>query len=319
MAKYALVGDIGGTNARFALVQSGSTQLQQVRVLACADYSNLDSAVVAYLAQVGEQVEEACLAFACPVHADWIQMTNNHWCFSKAEMQSKLQLRTFKVLNDFTAMALGMPQVDASGLLQVGGGEGMAGRPRLVIGPGTGLGVSALVPSALGWIPLAAEGGHVSWPITSEWELQLWQHLKSLHSRISAERLLSGAGLLLLYQAYAVLRQQPCHLDSPAKVTEAALAATDPLAVEVLEHFCRVLGEVAGNAALTIGTLGGVYICGGIVPRFPEFFAKSGFRQAFEAKGRMQSYMEAMPVWLVNAEYPGLLGAAAGLANQAVS
>lgn len=318
MSDWALVGDVGGTNARFALVHPGSVELHHIKVLPCAEFDNLDGAVRAYLQQVGVTVQEACIAFACPVHGDEVKMTNNHWRFSKSSMQVSLGLQTLKCINDFTAMALGMPQVPDSDVIAVGSGESLHGRPRLVIGPGTGLGVSALVSNGNDWIPLAAEGGHVNWAPTSEWEIQLWLHFKKHFSRISAERLLSGAGLLLLYQGYCALRGLEERCATPADVTNGALQDGDELCLEVLNHFCGILGEVAGDAALTIGALGGVYICGGIVPRFPELFLGSPFRQQFEEKGRFKDYMKAIPVWLVNAEYPGLLGAAAGLANAAV-
>ncbi|MFP8965479.1 glucokinase [Pokkaliibacter sp. CJK22405] len=319
MTKWSLVGDVGGTNARFALVRDSEVALQYIEVLACKDFDNLDGAVAAYLSKQNVEVSEACIAFACPVHGAEIKMTNNHWSFDKETMQQRLGLKTFKCLNDFTAMALGMPLLAGNDLMLNGGNAKAApDKPRLVIGPGTGLGVSALVWHSGQWLPLSTEGGHVNWAPVDEWEMSLWQWLREKHERISAERLLSGAGLLLLYQGYCALRGLPERCEKPADVTDRAIKERDELCLEVLSHFCRILGGVSGDAALTLGALGGVYICGGIVPRFPELFVQSGFRAQFEAKGRLSSYMKDIPVWLVRAEYPGLMGSAAGLFNDAV-
>ncbi|MFC6673023.1 glucokinase [Marinobacterium aestuariivivens] len=315
MSEYALVGDIGGTNARLALVRPGSVELESIRTLACADYANLDEACLAYLAEVGvAAVDRACLAFACPVQGEQIRMTNNHWAFSRTEMQQRLGLEQFRLLNDFTAMALGMLHVRDDELVAVGGGESLAGSPRLVIGPGTGLGVSALVPAGSDWVPLSTEGGHVSFAPTDEVEVAVWRQLREQFGRVSVERILCGQGLVNLYRALAGYRALPAQFSEPAEITTAGLAG-DALARETLSRFCRILGEQAGDAVLTIGARGGVYLCGGILPRIRDFFLASAFREGFEAKGRFVDYLRSVPVWLCTADYPGLLGAAAGLDN----
>lgn len=314
-----LVGDIGGTNARFALVEPGSDQLQSIAVLPCADFDNLDGAVNAYLEQVGVvDVRRACMAFACPVHGETIRMTNNPWVFRKTEMREALGLDLFKTVNDFTAMALGVPHVSAEHLHAVGGGESDQRRARLVIGPGTGLGVSGLVPTRYNWVPLATEGGHVDFAPTDDLEMAVQQALRIRFGRVSVERILSGQGLLNLYQALAEIRQAPVRLQSPEAVSKAALDQLDPLAREALKLFCEILGRVAGNAALTLGSLGGVYLCGGIIPRFLDYFRDSPFRAAFEEKGRMKPLMESIPVFVVTEPYTGLLGAAEALNNDEV-
>jgi len=315
MNDFALVGDIGGTNARLALVKPGSVQLEAVRTLACADYENLDAACFAYLAEAGVAgVDRACLAFACPVQDEWIRMTNNHWAFHRQEMQQQLGLSQLRLLNDFTAMALGMLHTDASDLQPVGGGESLEGAPRLVIGPGTGLGVSALVPAGEEWIPLATEGGHVGFAPTDEVEVSVWRHLKERYGRVSVERILCGQGLVDLYRALAAYHSQPAPLTQPAEITAAALAG-EALADETLSRFCRILGEQAGDAVLTLGARGGVYLCGGILPRVRDYLLASDFRKGFESKGRFVDYMRQVPVWLCTADMPGLVGAAAGLEN----
>lgn len=319
-AEWALVGDIGGTNARFALVQPGTTDLTQVKVLACQDYSNLDGAVKAYLDQSGiGGVTKACLAFACPVQGDRIKLTNAHWAFEKREMQTRLGLTVFKVVNDFTAMALGVMHVAPEQRFQVGGDTARATAPALVIGPGTGLGVSGLVPTPQGLLPLATEGGHVDLVATDTLELAILGHLRTQFGRVSAERVLCGEGLENIYRA---LQAEQGLTSSPlraAEITAAALAQADPLATATLDLFCAWLGRVAGNAALTLGALGGVYVCGGIIPRISEFFRHSRFRACFEEKGRMSAYLKPVPVWVVTDNYTGLKGAAAALDNAVVT
>lgn len=316
---YSLVGDIGGTNARFALVERGSFQPRAIEILACGDYRNLDHAVTEYLARVGvSEVGEACLAVASPVTGSRVRMTNNHWCFDTDEIRRQFGWRTFKVINDFTAMALGVPHVPEEHLVHVCGGPGDSRRARLVIGPGTGLGVSGLVPINEGWVPLMTEGGHVDFAPTDEDEMAILRILKARFGRVSVERILCGQGLLNLYQAHAEIQGVPVALDAPEKVTAAALEDNDALARHTLRHFCELLGRVAGNGVLTLGSTGGVYLCGGILPRFLDFFLESPFRNGFEDKGRMRPLLEATPVYVVTEPYTGLLGAAEALTNPEV-
>lgn len=318
-ADFALVGDIGGTNARFALVRPGTFGLERVEVLPCRDYPGLDTAVAAYLDHVGlARVSQACMAFACPVHEDWIRMTNNPWQFSRKAMQERLGLQLFKVVNDFTAMALGVPLVSSAHLVKVGGLEGEPRYPRLVIGPGTGLGVSALVPSHGDWIPLATEGGHAAFAPASDREVAILRHLHRQFGRVSVERILCGPGLVNLHRAVAYLDGHPPRWQSASEISKAALELRDPEAVAVLQQFCEILGRVSGDAALTLGARGGVYLCGGMVPRFTAFLRASGFRAGFEDKGRMRDYVASIPVFVVMEPYTGLLGAAAALGNREV-
>lgn len=316
---YALVGDIGGTNARFALVRTGEFKPQAIEVLACGDYDNLDAAIADYLQRCGVgDVQEACLAVASPVRGTQVRMTNNHWRFDSEEVRQQFGWRTFKVINDFTAMALGVPHVAEDHLIHVCGGPGDPRRPRLVIGPGTGLGVSGLVPIQHGWAPLMTEGGHVDFAPTDDTEMAILRILKARFGRVSVERILCGQGLLNLYQAHAEIQGVAAPLDAPEKITAAALDSSDALARHTLRHFCELLGRTAGNAALTLGSLGGVYLCGGIVPRFVDFFLESPFQNGFEDKGRMRPLMESTPVYVVMETYTGLLGAAEALGNPEV-
>ncbi|MBW0146615.1 glucokinase [Marinobacter arenosus] len=318
-SQYALVGDIGGTNARFALVAQGSVRPEAIEILPCGDYGNLDDAVVDYLERVGvASVSEACLAVASPVSGTRVRMTNNHWCFDTDEVRARFGWQAFKVINDFTAMALGVPHVRSDQLVHVCGGPGDERRPRLVMGPGTGLGVSGLVPITHGWVPLMTEGGHVDFAPTDDTEMAILRILKARFGRVSVERILCGQGLLNLYQAHAEIQGVAAPLDAPERVTEAALGQADPLARHALRHFCEILGRVAGNAVLTLGSTGGVYLCGGILPRFLDFFLESPFRAGFEDKGRMRPLVERTPVYVVTEPYTGLLGAAEALGNPEV-
>lgn len=312
--KLALVGDIGGTNARFALWRDN--RLESVRVLATADYPGPEQAISTYLAELAlplGAVDSVCLACAGPVSDDLFRFTNNHWRLSRSAFCRDLQVRELLLINDFSAMALGMTRLREGERIAICPGEADADRPAVVIGPGTGLGVGTLLAQADGsWRALPGEGGHVDLPIGNSREAALWQQLYRQLGHVRAEDVLSGGGLLVLYQAICALDGHKLGLHSPAEVTAAALAG-DPIAVAVLEQFCCWLGRVAGNNVLSLGARGGVYIVGGVVPRFAEFFRHSGFSASFSEKGCMSHYFSDIPVWLVTAEYPGLMGAGVAL------
>ncbi len=310
-----LVADIGGTNARFAL-ETAPQVLQHTDVLAANDYDSIVEAIRTYLARVGNPpIRHAAIAIANPIVGDWVQMTNHHWAFSIETTRQALHLDTLILLNDFTAQALSVPQVGAEELVQVGGGQPLASAPKAVIGPGTGLGVSGLVPGQGGFVALAGEGGHVSFSPFDDTEIYLWQYARERYSHVSAERLLSGAGLSLIYEALAVREQVDRPTLTAAEISERALGGHSPLARLSLDIFCAILGTTAANLALTLGARGGVYVCGGIVPRFIDYFPTSPFRSRFESKGRFDAYLAAIPVYVVLNKQPGLAGAAVALAQ----
>ena len=321
MTRPALIGDIGGTNARFALVTPGTTAPHDILTLPCADYPGVVEAVRDYLLRVGASGEnapqEACLAFACPVHTERVTMTNNHWDFTKTEVREALGLATFKVINDFMAQALGVPHVSDDDLISVQEGENVEHTARLVIGPGTGLGVAGVFPGRRAWIPLPTEGGHVSFAPTDAQELAIYERFHRRYGRVSVERVLCGQGLLDLYRVLAEIEELPPQAESPAEVTQLANAG-DPLGRDTILRFLKILGGVSGDAALTMGARGGVYLCGGIVPRLIDWLPHSGFLNAFCAKGRMRPYNEAIAVRVVTAPWTGLLGAAEALHNEEV-
>ncbi len=309
-----LVADIGGTNARFAL-ETAPGVLEDVEVLPCAGFATLEAAMRSYLARVAAHaVSHAAIGIANPVTGDWVQMTNHHWAFSIEATRQALGLASLVVINDFTALALSLPHLPADELVQVGGGEPVAGGPLALIGPGTGLGVSALIPHAGGYTPLSGEGGHVSFAPFDEREAAVWRFARDRFGHVSAERLLSGPGLVLIYQALAALAGEDAADYSAADITERGLAGQCPRCRETLDAFCAMLGTASANLALTLGARGGVYLGGGIVPRLIDYFKTSPFRPRFEDKGRFSAYMAAIPVYVIDSRYPALIGASAALA-----
>ncbi|MCW4149598.1 glucokinase [Halomonas sp. 18H] len=321
MTRPALIGDIGGTNARFALVTPGAFAPHDILSLPCADYPGIIEAVRDYLDRVGAHGEhaprEACLALACPVHGERVVMTNNHWDFTRTEVRDALNLELFKVINDFMAQALGVPHVAEGERVTLQAGHCAPHATRLVIGPGTGLGVAGVFPGRHDWIPLPTEGGHVTFAPTDEREQNLLRHFRNRYGRISVERLLSGQGLLDLYVAHCSLKGANPQHRTPAEVTAAA-GSGDPVARDTLLRFLKILGDVSGDAALTMGARGGVYLCGGILPRLLDWLPDSRFLEAFHDKGRMRDYTASLPVQVVTAPWTGLLGAAEALHNPEV-
>lgn len=316
----AMVGDIGGTNARFAIWEDD--QLHSIRVFPTVDYASPEKALLVYLQDLALQlgnVGSICLAVAGPVTGDDFHFTNSHWKINRQSFCAALKIDHLIMVNDFTAMALGMTRLRDDEYLTVRQGKGDPKSARVVIGPGTGLGVGTLIRSGENhWTAVPGEGGHVDLPIGNAREALLWTRLMVDHEHVSAETILSGAGLLLLYQVSCALDGIEAELKSPAAITAAALKG-DAVASAVLEQFCVFLGRVAGNSVLTVGGRGGVYIAGGVIPRFVDFFMQSGFNKALAEKGLMKDYFNDVPVWLVTAEYPGLMGAGVALDQFAAS
>ena len=314
-----LIADIGGTFARFAL-NSDRGRFDQVASLRCAEHEDFHAAVTAYLRQTGNaSVRHAAIAIANPVSGDDVRMTNYHWQFSIEQMRERLGLDTLLVVNDFTALAMALPRLAAHERRQVGGG---AARPRSVVGllgSGSGLGVSGLIPADDGWISLGSEGGHTSFSPRDERELTILQFAWREHGHVSFERLLSGPGLELIHSALAERAGQVAsgetRLRAP-EITRRALAGVDAVCTQALDAFCAMLGTAAGNLAVTLGAMGGIYIGGGIVPRLGEYFDRSGFRSRFEDRGRFSSYLAGVPTFVITAEQATFTGVAAILDAQ---
>lgn len=313
-----LVGDIGGTNARFGWIESENAPLTDIDTLPGADYATIVDAIRAYLAKHGKSQPRWCsIGIANPVVGDVVKMTNHDWAFSISGVQAELKLDRFLVINDFTALALSLPAMEASDLRQVGQGAAVPGAPLALLGAGTGLGVSGLLPAGSGHraIPINGEGGHVTLAAIDEREEKVVAILRRRFGHASAERALSGPGIENLYLAVRELAgakdAQPL---SAAQITERATAGSDPHCVEVMDLFFSFLGTVAGNLALSLGSLGGLYIGGGIVPRLGDAIDKSRFRQSFENKGRFRKYVEQIPTYVLHSKVsPGLIGAARAL------
>lgn len=319
-----LLADIGGTYARFTL-EAAPGVFEHAATLRCADHADFHAAVSAYLgAMPAGQVQHAAVAIANPVEGDEVRMTNYHWQFSIEQMRQRLGLATLVVVNDFTALAMALPRLAPDGKRQIGGG---AARERSVVGllgAGTGLGVSGLIPADDGFIALGTEGGHASFSPRDERELAIlhhaWKHLPANHgplAHVSFERLLSGPGLELIYRALAERAgvRAAEGLTAP-EITRRALAGADAVCGATLEAFCAMLGTAAANLAVTLGALGGIYIGGGIVPRLGEYFDRSPFRARFEDKGRFSAYLAQIPTWVVTADDATFRGVSAILGAQ---
>ena len=314
LAQYSLVADIGGTNARFALVADDSPLAIEPRNLVCADYETIVDATLTYIDQVAlGKPYRAAMSIASPVTGDALNMTNHSWSFSVGETREALGLQQLKVLNDYTALALALPTLDDSQRIQVGGGAALGGHPVAVLGPGTGLGVSAIVPAGDHWVPLESEGGHASYGPLNAREQMVIEVMRERLEHVSAESLVSGRGLSSIYEVITQLQQGSGTRLTPGEVTERALKLDCPLALETLSIFCDVFGTVAGNLALTLGARGGVYIGGGITLRIVDFFLRSGFRERFEKHGRLTPYLRAIPTYIIDTSYPALTGAIVAL------
>ena len=311
-----LVGDVGATNARFGLVSPDGAILHS-RTFADSDFAAIGEAIRAYLSQSGSSTTPriGCLAIAAPATGDEIRMTNHPWSFSVAALRAELGFERLEFINDFTAVALALPRLSPADRTQIGNGAPAAGRPIAVLGPGSGLGASGLVPAGSRWLPLTGEGGHVTMAAVTERENGVLGWMRRHFDHVSAERCLSGPGLVNLYNALAALDGAPAASYTAAQITDPAVMAQDALCHEATEMFCAMLGTVAGDLALSLGAQGGVYIAGGIVPRLGTRFADSGFRARFEAKGRLSPYLAAIPTYVVTHPLPAFLGCATKLAD----
>ena len=313
-----LVGDVGGTNARWAWQPRRDAALEHVRVLPCSQFDAIDACIAEYLRLEGLPAPR-CVAFgiATAITGDQVHMTNHHWRFSIAALQATLGVERLLVLNDFEALAQAVPALQGGELRAVGAGTSLAGATKAVIGPGTGLGVSGLVPDGHGgWSAMVGEGGHVTLPACTAREASLLAVLRERFDHVSAERALSGPGLVNLYEAVCTLDgEAAASLDPSAVVTRALAegAGQDTQCLEALTTFAALLGNVAGTLALTLGARGGVYIGGGIVPRLGARFDLLPFRSRFEDKGRFRNYLQAIPTWVIMADAPALLGATRAL------
>jgi len=307
----ALVADVGGTNVRFAVVGPGG-QPKRVANLKCRDYSSFLAATDAYLSRLGLRTRPTSAAFAVagPVLGDRIRLTNSPWTISARAVRRRYGFTDLHIINDFSAIALAIPRLRSTDRRKIGGGRAVQHAAIGVIGPGTGLGVSGLIWSGRHYVPLASEGGNVTLPPVDAFETEVIEIIRRQYTHVSAERLLSGAGLALLYRTIVEVKGLSARPLSPQTITSRARAGRCPVCLTTVNTFCAMLGTVAADLALTLGALSGVFIAGGIVPKLGPLFQRSPFRQRFESKGRFSAYLSAIPTWAITHRNPGLLGLA---------
>lgn len=316
-----VVADIGGTNARWGLVtgldSNGRYLIESIRTFENRHHPQFRDSLAAYLDALGGiEIKRVCVALAGPVLGDRINMTNINWSFSVRETEAAFGLDKLLIVNDFTALAYATSALGQADLVCIKQGIQKSAAPRAILGPGTGLGMASLIPVSERWIPVCGEGGHTAFAPRGDEEIALCQVMQKNEGYISKEALLSGSGLERIYRSLAEVRHLNAEPMAASKISGLAVSNADKLAVDALNIFCAVLGSAAADQALTVGALGGVYLGGGILPRVQEFLKKSPFEARFKEKGVMSHYMNDIPVYLIVADEPALIGAAALLAEQ---
>jgi glucokinase len=318
-----LIADIGGTNIRLALAdETNVAKYKEIETYQCAEFDSLADVIALYInkKQLSGFTINACLAIACPVDDDLISMTNLPWQFSKADLKSQLKLNSLSLINDYTAIAMAIPLLSNEQKVKIGGGETVANKPIAVCGPGTGLGVANLVPVTTSgvskWHCFSGEGGHVDFAPVGEQEITVLRYLNTMKKRVSYEQLLSGYGLEQIYQALVSEEGIDLPQLSAQEISKQGIDNSCTLCNQALLIFCQTLGSFAGNLALIMNSQGGVYIAGGIVPRFIDFLKASKFRERFESKGRLSHITLQTPTYVITEQQPGLLGAAAYILQQ---
>jgi len=321
-----LVADIGGTHARFGWLDGPVAAVEQVRSFPVREHAGPAQAAATYLHELARRLGAGyrparCAAFAVAtaVDGDRVELTNSRWSFSRRGLAADLGLQTLLVLNDFEALALALPRLTSNQLRSDRPLPVVRSATLAVLGPGTGLGVGAVVPTSHGWVAIAGEGGHATLAAADAFESEVLAQVRREFGHVSAERLLSGIGLPVLHAAVAAVHGLRTAPASTEQIVERGVAGTDALCASTLDSFFALLGGFAGNVALTLGARGGVYIGGGLVPRMAERFFASRFRERFEAKGRFRAYLEGIPTPLVTDTEAALTGAAFALEQHAAA
>jgi len=311
MTNLALVGDIGGTNSRFGLLELGSMKVADVEVLKNDNFEGLEAAITAYLTKRGiAELAAAAVDVAAPVDREFITLTNRAWTFSAESLRKAAHAKRFKLLNDFEALAWSLPHIASADLVQIGGEVRTKPQVKVVLGPGTGLGMATLAPLPDGeWMPIAGEGGHVTLPIKTAEELALKDKIMGKDRFAEVEDVLTGPGMLALYHAIAGTNA----LQKSEEVMQAGLQGTDGSAVKTLDHFMTFLMRLAGDMAMANQARGGVYLAGGIVPSLAEKLKAPKYRATFEEKGRLSEVMKHIPLYVITDSFPAFKGCAAAL------
>lgn len=310
-----LIGDIGGTNARFALATRRAPGFGSEMTLQCADFASAQDAISHYIdASNASQPAVICLAAAGPVVAQKVHFTNNHWQLDETMLAAQFPGSAVRLLNDFEAIAHSIASLNSADLLPIGSPELRPLPPGNctvgVVGPGTGLGAVGLKIVDGGRLPIAGEAGHIGFAPVTHRQIELLAHLREHYDRVSTERLVSGPGLTNIHRALGRVHGTDWPQRSAEEIFAAARNHSDDGAAEALQLFFEILGQAAGDFALAIGAFDGIYLGGGILPRYPELLANSSFRAGFENKGRCRAALEKVPTQLILHPNPGLLGAA---------
>lgn len=313
MLKFpVLIADIGGTNARFAILADAQSEPQHFPTVATADFASLDEAIArTVLAYAPHSPAAAILAVAAPIVGEEIALTNCHWVVRPKRMMEVLGLAQILLVNDFEAQALAAVALGPEHLEKIGGGEAQDGSARVVLGPGTGLGVAGLIQSGKVWIPVPGEGGHVDIGPRSARDFAVFPHIAKIGGRISAEQILCGPGLVNLYRAVCAADGIAPQFTTPAQITNAALDKSDPMAMETVDLFITCLGRLAGDLALVFMSRGGVFLTGGIAQKILPALRNGHFRAAFEDKAPHSATLKAMPVYVMTHKLAALAGLAA--------
>jgi len=304
-----LAGDIGGTNARFVLFRDGHYDESSLQKLPVANHPDLADTIASYLRDRGPISKIALSVASTAEYSDAMELTNSSVSFRVSDLVQRFSLQQARVVNDFTAAALGIVSLPEEQLQVLHAGTQESKAPRAVLGAGTGLGVSGLVYSGAYWIPLQGQGGHVTMVAQTERELAIRDVMAERFGHVSAERYLSGPGTVWIYQAICQLDGVEPVFDDATDISRSAIDGSCDISAEVMQIFCKYLGVVAGNLALSLGSTGGIYIAGGIVPSLGEYFTRSDFLYWLHYKGRFSEFVSDMPVWLVTGGEPALFGA----------
>ena len=313
MTELALVGDIGGTNSRFGLVEVGSTAVRDIDVLKNNNFGSLEEAIGAYVKSRGIiATAAAAVAVAGPVEGEVVSLTNRDWSFTRESLRKAALARRFHLLNDYEALAMSLPHLAGDDVVQIGGQTPAKPAVKIVLGPGTGLGMATLAPLPQGgWMALPGEVGHITLPVTSQAEFDWREKMSKPGVPFESEDAITGGGLLLMYRSIADKAAQ----NTPEEVLQAALAGNDPPAVRALDQFITWLARIAGDAAMTMQARGGVYLAGGIAPSIVEKLQTGPFRTIFQEKGRLAHVMRPIPVYVIVDRFPAFKGCAAAIAG----
>jgi glucokinase len=307
-----LIGDVGGTNARFAIVLDANSEPSEPSIVQTANFATIDDAIrSAVLDKASVKPRSAVLAVAGPVDGDEIALTNCPWIVRPKAMLAGLDLSDIVILNDFEAQALAVVALDKEHMEKIGGGAPEPNASRVVLGPGTGLGVAGLIHACGRWIPVPGEGGHMDIGPRTARDYQVFPHIEPIEGRVSGEQILCGRGLVNAYRAIAKADEVTAKMASPAEITAAALSRSDPVATEALDLFVTCLGRTAGDLALVFKSQGGVFLTGGIAQKIVPALKTGNFRAAFEDKAPHKELLKSVPVYVITHPLPALAGLAA--------